>query len=122
MKKIIILTLLTIMGFNFSLNAQESISYIKDTGSWFYVYNDKGKKITTMSNNSKKLLGWGSDFFIVETGSWFYIYDMYGKKINVLSNSYGKIVSVSANTFTMGKGSWLYIYSREGKKIKTMSK
>lgn len=79
MKKIIILTLLTIMGFNFSLNAQESISYIKDTGSWFYVYNDKGKKITTMSNSSKKLLGWGSDFFIVETGSWFYIYDMYGK-------------------------------------------
>ena len=121
MKKII-LALLAIMAFNVVLNAQETISYIKDTGSWFYVYNDKGKKVTTMSNSSKKLVGWGSDFFIVENGSWFYIYDMYGKKINVLSNSNGRIVSVSANTFTMGKGSWLHIYSREGKKLKTMSK
>jgi hypothetical protein len=121
MKKTFI-TLIMLMVFGLGLNAKESISYIKDTGSWYYVYNESGKKVTTMSASQRELIGWGSDFFIVDSGSWYYIYDMYGKKISTLSNSIGKVISVSSNTFTVEKGSWLYIYSRDGKKIKTMSK
>ena len=49
------------MVFGLGLNAKESISYIKDTGSWYYVYNESGKKVTTMSSSQRELIGWGSD-------------------------------------------------------------
>ncbi|MBR2370051.1 MAG: hypothetical protein IKA83_07845 [Paludibacteraceae bacterium] len=85
MKKIIILTLLTIMGFNFSLNAQESISYIKDTSSWFYIYDMYGKKINVLSNSYGRIVSVSANTFTMDKGSWLHIYSREGKKIKTMS-------------------------------------
>lgn len=122
MKHVISLVIFFLIGIN--IMAQESISFIKSEGSWHYVYDEKGKKITTMSKSSAgEVQGWGADFFVTKNGSWYYLYDMKGRKYKTLSKStIGEVVSVSSTTFTSQNGSWYYIFDRDGKKIKTMSR
>ena len=122
MKHVISLVIFFLIGIN--IMAQESISFIRSEGSWHYVYDEKGKKITTLSKSSVgEVLGWGTDFFVSKNGSWYYLFDMKGRKYKTLSNSsVGEVISVSSTTFTSKNGSWYYIFDREGKKIKTMSR
>jgi len=43
---------------------RQQISYIEETKNWYYVYDEKGKKICGLSRSSVgELKGWGSDFF-----------------------------------------------------------
>ena len=102
-----------------SIQAQ-SISHIETTKSWYYIYDQSGKKIKTLSSNIGELEGFCSSFFIVKCGSWYYIYDAKGNKTKALSiSTIGKILSVSGDTFTSQVGSWIYTWSKEGKKIST---
>lgn len=103
--------------------AQQSISFIKSDNSWHTIYDESGKKITTLSKSYVgEVVGWGHDFFVAESGSWVYIFDMKGGKIKTLSSSYtGKVIAVSSTTFTCQSGSWLYIFDRNGNKLKTLS-
>ena len=56
-----------------SVQAQKQISYIKNDGSWYIIYDEQGKKITTVSKSSVgEVVGWGS-------------YDKTGKLINTHS-------------------------------------
>lgn len=98
-----------------------AISMIEERGSWYYIYDERGKKQKTLSANIGNLLGWSSDFFIVENGSWYYLYDEDGKKLKTLSANIGDFVSISGNTFCVRNGSWLYTYDKDGKKINTRS-
>ena len=119
MKKLLIIMamLLSVTG----LKAQ-SISHIETTKSWYYIYDQDGKKIKTLSNTIGELQGFSSSFFIVKSGSWYYIYDSKGNKTKTLSEStVGKVLSVSGETFTSQVGSWIYTWSKEGKKINTRS-
>lgn len=101
----------------------QSISYIETTGSWYYVYDQNGKKVKTLSATIGELQGFSSSFFVVRNGSWYYIYDATGKKTKTLSAStVGKVLSVSGETFTSLVGSWIYTWSKEGKKISTRAK
>ena len=104
-----------------NLQAQ-NISYIETTKNWYYIYDQDGKKIKTMSSNIGELQGFCSSFFIVKNGTWYYIYDAEGKKIKTMSEStVGKVLSVSSETFTSRLGSWIYTWNKEGKKISTRS-
>jgi hypothetical protein len=117
MKKLIIsiIMLLSVA----SLQAQ-SISHIETTKNWYYLYNQEGKKVKTLSSNIGELQGFSSTFFVVKSGSWYYVYDANGKKTKTLSEStVGKVLSVSGETFTSQVGSWIYTWSKEGKKIST---
>ena len=50
--------------FSMFANAQQ-ISYIKADGAWYQVYDEAGKKVTTLSKSSiGEVVGWGSDFFV----------------------------------------------------------
>jgi hypothetical protein len=119
MKKVLLFVLL-MMGM--TMQAQKQISFIKDDGAWYQVYDDKGKKITTVSKQTVgEIVGWGTDFFVAFDGSWYKTYDMEGKKICTLSKqTVGKVVGVSSNTFTSKDGSWYKIYDKNGKKINTL--
>ena len=119
-----ILTLLLFVFMVLGMQAQKQISYIKNDGSWYQVYDESGKKITTVSKQTVgDIVGWGLDFFVSLDGDWYKIYDLSGKKINTLSKmSVGKVVSVSSNTFTSENGNFVYIYNNKGKKIDTKSK
>ena len=103
---------------------QKHISYIKNDGGYYLVYDESGKKICAVSESTVgEVVGWGSDFFVSFDGSWYKIYDLNGKKITALTQStVGKVISVSSTTFTSEDGGWIKIYDRNGKKINTKSK
>ena len=115
---ILIIMLLSVVG----LKAQ-SISYIETTKSWYYVYDQNGKKIKTFSTNIGELKGYSASIFVVQNGSWIYVYDAKGNKIKTMSeSSAGKVLSVTGDTFTTQLGSWIYTWSKDGKKISTRYK
>ena len=115
---VLIVMLLSVVG----LKAQ-SISYIETTKSWYYVYDQNGKKIKTFSTNIGELIGYSASIFVVQNGSWIYVYDAKGNKIKTMSeSSAGKVLSVTGDTFTTQLGSWIYTWSKDGKKISTRYK
>lgn len=98
----------------------QGISHIETTKSWYYIYDQNGKKIKTLSTTIGELQGFCSTFFIVKNGSWYHVYDANGRKIKTLSvSTIGKILSVSGDTFTSQSGSWIYTWGKDGKKIST---
>ena len=119
MRRIWAMLLLALMAIG--MQAQKQISYIKDGGAWYQVYDESGKKVTTLSKQTVgEVVGWGSDFFVAVDGAWVKTYDIKGKKICTLSKqSVGEVIGVSGNTFTSRDGSWIKIYDKTGKKIST---
>lgn len=114
-----ILLLLMIVTSVCVLAQQKSISYIKNDGSWYIVYDENGKKITAVSKMTVgKIIGWGTDFFVSVDGDWYKVYDKQGKKITTLNKlTVGVVISVSSNTFTSRDGSWIKTYNKYGKKL-----
>jgi hypothetical protein len=94
-----------------------AISNIEKKGAWYHIYNEKGKKIKSLSNAIGKLEGFSSTFFIISKGAWYYLYNENGKRYKTLSSSTGEIISVSGDTFVVRKGSWIHTYNKNGKKI-----
>lgn len=121
MKRIWILLLFASMVLG--MQAQKQISYIKNDGAWYHVYDESGKKIATLSKQSVgEVVGWGSEFFVSLDGNWYKTYDATGKKISTLSKmQVGEVIGVSGNTFTSKDGYWIKIYDKTGKKIDTHS-
>lgn len=64
-----------------------AISDVQDSGSWYYTYDEKGKKIATMAVSStgefKNAAGTSINFV---NGSWIYTYDKNGKKTGTRPN------------------------------------
>jgi hypothetical protein len=118
-----ILTMMLLMLTAIGMQAQKQISYIKADGAWYQVYDESGKKVTTISKQTAgEVVGWGSDFFVAVDGAWVKTYDIKGKKICTLSKqSVGEVIGVSGNTFTSRDGNWIKIYDKTGKKINTRS-
>ena len=117
MKKVLFIMLMLLPAIG--MKAQ-SISHIETTKSWYYIYDQNGKKTRTLSTNIGVLQGFSASFFIVKNGVWYYIYDATGKKTKTLSeSSVGKVLSVAGDTFTSQLGSWIYTWSKEGKKLNT---
>lgn len=118
MRKLLVIMalLLSVTG----LKAQ-SISYIETTKNWYYIYDQDGKKIKTLSTSQGELKGYSSSFYIIKQGSAFYVtYDVDGKRLHTFgASSVGEIVGVAGDTFTSRQGVWLYTWDKEGKKINT---
>ena len=118
MKRKIVVSIALLLA-SAGLNAQ-SISHIETTNSWYYIYDQNGKKTKTLSSNIGELQGFSSSFFVVKKGSWYYIYDAKGNKVKTMSeNTVGKVLSVSGDTFTSQVGTWVYTWNKDGKKIST---
>ena len=103
-----------------NLQAQ-SISHIETTKNWYYIYDQNGKKIKTLSTSQGELKGYSSTFYIIKQGTAFYItYDVNGKRLHTFgAGSVGEILGVAGDTFTSKNGAWIYTWSKEGKKIST---
>ena len=121
MKKLfIILTLLL----TFAVRVQcQQISYIEESKNWYYLYDEKGKKIGGISRSSVgELKGWGCDFFVTKCYSFYRIYDAKGKKLLSMNVSdVGEIVGVAGSTITSRKGDWIFTWGKDGKKISARS-
>ena len=99
----------------------QSISHIENTKNWYYIYEQNGKKIKTLSTSQGELKGYSSTFYIIKQGAAFYVtYDVNGKRLHTFgAASVGEILAVSGDTFTSRQGAWIYTWSKEGKKINT---
>ena len=118
MKKLLLSIVLLLSGL--SIQAQ-SISHIETTKNWYYIYDQDGKKIKTLSTSQGELKGYSSTFYIIKQGAAFYVtYDVQGKRLHTFgAASVGEILAVSGDTFTSRQGAWIYTWSKEGKKIST---
>ena len=118
MKKLLLFIVLLLSVAN--LQAQ-SISHIETTKSWYYIYDQNGKKIKTLSTSQGELKGYSSTFYIIKQGSAFYItYDVKGKRLHTWGvSSVGEILGVAGDTFTSRQGAWIYTWDKNGKKINT---
>ncbi len=118
MKKL--LTILVLLLSVANIQAQ-SISHIETTKSWYYIYDQDGKKIKTISTSQGELKGYSSTFYIIKQGSAFYItYDASGKRLHTFgASSVGEILGAAGDTFTSRNGVWIYTWSKDGKKIST---
>jgi hypothetical protein len=118
MKKLLLFIILLSSIAN--LQAQ-SISHIETTKNWYYIYDQNGKKIKTLSTSQGELKGYSSTFYIIKQGTAFYItYDVNGKRLHTFgAGSVGEILGVAGDTFTSKNGAWIYTWSKEGKKIST---
>lgn len=127
MKKIIILLSFFVFSFaGFQSSAQGTyrfISYIKDSGSWYYVYDNYGNVALTVSKSNGTILGWGYDWFVIRNGSWIYLCDMTGRKYHTQSvSSYGDVIAISSQNYITFNGSWYYIFDKYGRKVDVRSK
>ena len=116
-----LLITLSLIWFSIANLQAQSISHIETTKSWYYIYDQDGKKIKTLSTSQGELKGYSSSFYIIKQGSAFYItYDVNGKRLHTFGvGSVGEILSVSGDTFTSRNGAWIYTWRKEGKKIST---
>ena len=99
----------------------QSISSIETTKNWYYIYDQDGKKIKTISTSQGELKGYSSTFYIIKQGTAFYFtYDVKGKRLHTWgASSVGEILGVAGDTFTSRNGAWIYTWSKDGKKIST---
>lgn len=116
-----LLITLSLMWFSIVNLQAQSISHIETTKNWYYIYDQNGKKIKTLSTSQGELKGYSSTFYIIKQGSAFYItYDVNGKRLHTFgTSSVGEILAVSGDTFTSRQRAWIYTWSKEGKKINT---
>lgn len=98
----------------------QKISHIENTGSWYVVYDDNGKRVRTFSSSSTELVAYSEAFYIIRQGSFYYTCDVKGKKLHTFSvSNVGEILNAAGDTFTSSKGSWIYTWSKTGKKLST---
>ena len=78
------------------------ISTIDRSGSWYYMYDENGKKYKTLSVSSVgDIVGYSSTFFVSTRSSWIYLWDSEWKKYKTLSaSSIGQVIGVTGDTFT----------------------
>ena len=99
----------------------QSISSIETTKNWYYIYDQDGKKVKTISTSQGELKGYSSTFYIIKQGTAFYItFDVNGKRLHTWGvSSVGEILGVAGDTFTSRQGTWIYTWSKDGKNINT---
>ena len=69
-----------------------AISSIEHRGCWYDVFDARGKKAKTISDNIGELMGWSDRFFIVMIGAWYDTYDEQGRRIKRISANIGNYV------------------------------
>jgi len=121
MKKFFLIGIMMMLALG--MQAQR-ISYIETTRSWYYIYDENGKKLKGISRNMGELKCYGSSFYLLQQGTSFYVsYDPTGRRIHAWGRStVGEIVGASGDTFTSQRGSWIYTWHKNGKKISARSK
>ena len=99
----------------------QSISHIGRANAWYYIYDQDGKSIKTISTSQGVIVAHGTSFYILKQGSTFYIiYDVNGRRITTLSvSNVGEVIAASGDTFTSRNGGWIYTWDKNAKRINT---
>jgi len=117
MKRIIIflIILMTVTA----IQAQK-ISHIENTGSWYNIYDENGKKVRTFTTSNTELVAYSESFYIIKQGSFYHTCDVKGKRLHTFAvSSVGEILNATGDTFTSRNGSWVITWDKSGKKLNT---
>ena len=97
------------------------ISDIEKNGSWYYLYDEKGKRYKTMSVASVgELKGHSGTFFIGMNGEWYYFFDEKGNRFMTKSvKEIGTIKSVTNSGFTSRNNGFIYTWDMKGRRTGT---
>ena len=120
----IILTLTLLLattGLRAQTNDGKAIGFIEATKNWYYIYDQNGKKIKTLSTSQGELKGYSSTFYILKQGTAFYItFDINGRRIYTFgASTVGEVLAVTGDTFTSRQGPWIHTWTKDGKKLST---
>ena len=76
------------------------------TKAWYYIYDQSGKKIRTLSTSQGELKGYTSTFYIIKQGTAYYItYDANGKRLHTFgAGTVGEVLGAAGDTFTSRNG------------------
>ena len=100
----------------------QKISHIETTRSWYYVYDEKGKKVHTFSTTQGEVVAYSESFYVLKKSGWYYTCDAKGKKLHTFSEStVGEVLNAAGDTFTSRKNDWIYTWDKNGKKLATRS-
>ena len=98
------------------------ISDIQQSGHWYDVYDQNGKRQKSFSISQGTLVGFSSNYYILRSGNWYYLFTPEGRRYKTLyAPSVGEIRSVAGNTFTAQQGHWIYTFDQNGKRLSTRS-
>ena len=98
-----------------AVNAQ--IADVTKKGDYLYVYDENGKKLSSMYLRTYDVTGITSSFFIVKKRDYAYVYDYTCKKISSMYIGDYVIRGAAGNSFTIKKGDYIYTYDKNCKKL-----
>lgn len=116
-----IVLILTVAGLRAQSDNSKAIGFIETTKNWYYIYDQNGRRMRTLSTSQGELKGYSSTFYILKEGTAFYItFDVNGRRIYTFgASTVGEILAVTGDTFTSRQGPWLHTWTKDGKKLST---
>ena len=116
-----IVLILTVAGLRAQSDNSKAIGFIETTKNWYYIYDQNGRRMRTLSTRQGELKGYSSTFYILKEGTAFYItFDVNGRRIYTFgASTVGEILAVTGDTFTSRQGPWLHTWTKDGKKLST---
>lgn len=95
-----------------------AISSIEHRGSWYEVFDARGKKAKNIPDHIAELLGWSDRFFIVMRSGYYDTYDEQGKRIKTIPATIGNFVSICADQFMVHLGNEVILNETESNNFK----
>lgn len=116
-----IILLLSVTGLRAQSDNSSAIGFIETTKNWYYVYDQNGRRLRTISTSQGELKGYSSTFYILKEGTAFYVtFGANGRRIHTFgASTVGEVLAVIGNTFTSRQGPWLHTWTKDGKKLST---
>lgn len=116
-----IILLLSVTGLRAQSDNSTAIGFIETTKNWYYVYDQNGRRIRTISTSQGELKGYSSTFYILKEGTAFYVtFEANGRRIHTFgASTVGEVLAVIGDTFTSRQGPWLHTWTKDGKKLST---
>jgi hypothetical protein len=116
-----IVLILAVTGLRAQSDNSKAIGFIETTKNWYYIYDQNGRRMRTLSTSQGELKGYSSTFYILKEGTAFYItFDVNGRRIHTFGTStVGEVLAVTGDNFTSRQGPWLHTWTKDGKKLST---
>ena len=93
-----------------------AIANVEHDGSWFRVFDERGKEIAKMSApRGAEVKGNAGDFFVVDDGNWIRTYSADAKEIAKMSKNKHQVVGAGGSSFTTKDGSFTRTFDRSCK-------
>ena len=109
--------LLAVTGLWAQSDNSKAIGFIETTKAWYYIYDQNGRRLRTLSTSQGELKGYSSTFYILKEGTAFYVtFDVNARRLHTFgASTVGEVLAVTGDNFTSRQGPWLHTWTRTAK-------